>query len=514
MIFLPHFEQNSVRLFCSKRYFLYICSKINAKIMAQKIIGRKQEIKELLDLYKENKPVFAVIYGRRRVGKTFLVRELFQDKMSFYHTGLSPYELSGQKIMEQQLASFYSSLVRYGSKSKKVPSSWLEAFDALINLLEEQDADKRQVIFIDELPWLDTPRSGFVTALEHFWNGWASARRDIVLIVCGSATSWMMDKLINNHGGLYGRLTHRLFLQPFSLGESEAFLNTKGMMLSRYELAELYMILGGIPYYLNLLDERLSLAQNIDRLLFNPNGQLYNEFTILYRSLFKDSEAYVKVVECLNERGYGMMRSEIADATGMKSGKSLTTILDNLESCGFIRKYVNYGCSTRKSLYQLVDFFTLFYFRFLRDSSFRNLLYWSKLQRTPRFYAWAGVSFEILAMNHIDQVKQRLGISGVSTQLYSWRSKSDAGAAERAAQIDMVIERGDNTINLCEMKFSESEFAINKDYEKILRNKIVRFMEETKTRKSIQLTFISSYGLQRNMYSGIAQNEVVLNDLF
>ena len=416
--------------------------------------------------------------------------------------------------MEQQLASFYSSLVRYGSKSKKVPSSWLEAFDALINLLEEQDADKRQVIFIDELPWLDTPRSGFVTALEHFWNGWASARRDIVLIVCGSATSWMMDKLINNHGGLYGRLTHRLFLQPFSLGESEAFLNTKGMMLSRYELAELYMILGGIPYYLNLLDERLSLAQNIDRLLFNPNGQLYNEFTILYRSLFKDSEAYVKVVECLNERGYGMMRSEIADATGMKSGKSLTTILDNLESCGFIRKYVNYGCSTRKSLYQLVDFFTLFYFRFLRDSSFRNLLYWSKLQRTPRFYAWAGVSFEILAMNHIDRVKQRLGISGVATQLYSWRSKSDTGSAERAAQIDMVIERGDNTINLCEMKFSESEFAINKDYEKILRNKIVRFMEETKTRKSIQLTFISSYGLQRNMYSGIAQNEVVLNDLF
>ena len=202
------------------------------------------------------------------------------------------------------------------------------------------------------------------------------------------------------------------------------------------------------------------------------------------------------------------------DALGNKSGKSLTTILDNLESCGFIRKYVNYGCSTRKALYQLVDFFTLFYFRFLRDSSFRNLLYWSKLQRTPRFYAWAGVSFEILAMNHIDQVKQRLGISGVATQLYSWRSKSDAGAAERAAQIDMVIERGDNTINLCEMKFSESEFAINKDYEKILRNKIVRFMEETKTRKSIQLTFISSYGLQRNMYSGIAQNEVVLNDLF
>ena len=323
--------------------------------------------------------------------------------------------------------------------------------------------------------------------------------------------------MINNHGGLYGRLTHRLFLQPFSLGETELFLKTKGMMLSRYETAEVYMILGGIPYYLYLLDERLSVAQNIDRLLFNPNGELYNEFSILYRSLFKDLEAYVTVVECLNERGYGMTRTEIAEAAKMKSGKTLTTILDNLESCGFIRKYVNYGCSSRKSLYQLVDFFTLFYFRFLRDSSFRNLLFWSKLQRTPRFYAWAGISFEILAMNHIDAIKQKLGISGVATCLYSWRSKGGEpaeGEEHRAAQIDMVIERGDNTVNLCEMMFSEGEFAIGKDYERVLRNKIACFIEETKTRKSIQLTFVSSYGLQRNMYSGIAQNEVVLDDLF
>lgn len=260
------------------------------------------------------------------------------------------------------------------------------------------------------------------------------------------------------------------------------------------------------------------MAQNIDRLLFNPNGELYNEFSILYRSLFKDSEAYVTVVECLNQRGYGMTRTEIAEAAKMKSAKTLTTILDNLESCGFIRKYVNYGCSSRKSLYQLVDFFTLFYFRFLRDSSFRNLLFWSKLQRTPRFYAWAGISFEILAMNHIDAIKRKLGISGVATCLYSWRSKgsepAEGGEEQRAAQIDMVIERGDNTINLCEMKFSEGEFSISKDYERVLRNKIARFMEETKTRKSIQLTFVTSYGLQRNAYSGIAQNEVVLDDLF
>lgn len=476
--------------------------------MKNNIIGRKSEQDTLARIYESRQSEFVAICGRRRVGKTFLVREYFEQEMVFQASGLA-----GGNTQEQ-LKNFFYTLRRYDRKVSSVPHDWLDAFEMLISYLDSLSQVERKVVFLDELPWMDTVGSDFISALEHFWNGWASARRDIVLIVCGSATSWMMDKLINNHGGLYGRLTHRLLLQPFSLGESEAFLKTKGMMLSRYEMAELYMILGGIPYYLNLLDERLSLAQNIDRMLFNPNGQLYNEFSILYRSLFKDSEAYVKVVECLNERGYGMTRTEIANAAQMKSGKTLTTILDNLESCGFIRKYVNFGCSIRKSLYQLVDFFTLFYFRFLRDSSFRNLLYWSKLQRTPRFYAWAGVSFEILAMNHISQVKQRLGIAGVSTNLYSWRSKSCGEADERAAQIDMVIERGDNTINLCEMKFSEGEFAINKDYDKILRNKIARFMEETKTRKSIQLTFISSYGLQRNMYSGIAQNEVVLDDLF
>lgn len=480
--------------------------------MRNNIIGRKSEQDTLARIYESRQSEFVAVCGRRRVGKTFLIREYFEEEMVFQTSGLA-----GANTQEQ-LKNFFYTLRRYDKTVTVMPHDWLDAFEMLISYLDSLVNVERKVVFLDELPWMDTSNSGFISALEHFWNGWASARRDIVLVVCGSATSWMMDKLINNHGGLYGRLTHRLFLQPLSLGETEQFLRAKGMMLSRYETAEVYMILGGIPYYLYLLDERLSVAQNIDRLLFNPNGELYNEFSILYRSLFKDSEAYVTVVECLNQRGYGMTRTEIAEAAKMKSGKTLTTILDNLESCGFIRKYVNYGCSSRKSLYQLVDFFTLFYFRFLRDSSFRNLLFWSKLQRTPRFYAWAGISFEILAMNHIDAIKRKLGISGVATCLYSWRSKgsepAEGGEEQRAAQIDMVIERGDNTINLCEMKFSEGEFSISKDYERVLRNKIARFMEETKTRKSIQLTFVTSYGLQRNAYSGIAQNEVVLDDLF
>lgn len=475
--------------------------------MIENIIGRKEEKELLARIWQSKQSEFVAVCGRRRVGKTFLVREYFEEQMVFQVSGIANGNTS------EQLKNFYYTLCRYDSTVSEMPKDWIDAFELLIRYLSSLTLE-RKVVFLDELPWMDTFGGNFIAALEHFWNGWASARRDIVLIVCGSATSWMMDKLINNHGGLYGRLTHRIMLKAFSLGETEQFLQAKGVHLSRYEVAEAYMILGGIPYYLNMLDHRMSLAQNVDRLLFNPNGELYNEFDMLYRSLFSHSEVYVKVVECLNNRGYGMTRSEIVEATGLKSGKMLTTVLANLESCGFIRKYASYGCADRKALYQLVDFFTLFYFRFLRKSSFRNLQYWSALQRTPRFYAWAGVSFEILAMEHIDQIKKKLGISGVATSVYSWRSRSAEKGNERAAQIDMVIERADNTINLCEMKFSEDEYVISKDYDKMLRNKIVRFQEETKSRKSIQLTFVTSYGLKKGMYAGIAQNEVVLDDLF
>ena len=475
--------------------------------MIENIVGRAAEQDLLGRIYASSQSEFVAVCGRRRVGKTFLVREYFEGQMAFQVSGLANGNTG------EQLKNFCQTLRRYDPSATSAPGDWLDTFEMLISYLQSLSAMSRKVVFLDELPWMDTAGANFISALEHFWNGWASARRDIMLIVCGSATSWMMDKLINNHGGLYGRLTHRLFLQPFTLGEAEAFLQTRGIRLSRYETAEAYMAMGGIPYYLNLLDPRLSLAHNIDRLLFNPNGELHNEFELLYRSLFSGSAAYVRVVECLNERGYGMMRKEIAEAAKIQSGSQLTTVLNNLESCGFVRKYTNYGCSERRSLYQLVDFFTLFYLRFVRGSSLRNLQYWSQLQHTPKFYAWAGISFELLAQCHIPQIKQKLGVSGVATNVYSWRSHSPE--AQRGAQIDMVIERGDNTVNLCEMKFSENEFEISKDYEGTLRNKISAFAEEKKKRNSIHLTFVTTYGLKRNMYSDqLVQSEVVLDDLF
>ena len=473
--------------------------------MKENILGREAEKDLLSRIYDSGSSEFIAVCGRRRVGKTFLVREFFEEEMVFQCAGVA------NAGTQEQLKSFYHTLRRYDNSVSTMPSDWIDAFEMLISYLDSL-SQKRKVVFIDELPWMDTPGAHFVSALEHFWNSWASARRDIVLIVCGSATSWMMDKLINNHGGLYGRLTHRIFLSPFTLGEAEKLLISQGVSMSRYEIAEAYMIMGGIPYYLKMIDPRLSLAQNIDRLMFNPNGGLYNEFEILYRSLFNNSESYIKVVECLNSKGYGMTRNEIAETSGIKSGKTLTTILDNLESCGFIRRYNNYGCSERKSLFQLIDFFTLFHFRFMRDSSFRNRQYWTSLQRTPRFYAWAGISFEILSACHINEIKRKLGISGVATNVYSWRGKGET--SDRAVQIDLVIERADNTIDICEMKFTEQEFTITKDYDNTLRHKLATFIEETKTRKSVQLVFVTSSGLLRNMYSGRVQAEVILDDLF
>ncbi len=484
-------------------FFVYLwqISNIISIKMEEILIGRKKEKKLLAKIYNSNKAEFVAVYGRRRVGKTFLIREFYNEKIVFQTAGLS---IGGTK---EQLKNFYKSVCRYDKTAKNAPDNWLDAFDLLIDYLEKINID-RKVIFLDELPWMDTPNSGFITALEHFWNGWASGRKDIILIVSGSATSWMMNNLIMNYGGLHGRLTQKIFLQPFDLDETNTFLKNKGINLSSYELAECYMILGGIPYYLEFLDRSMSLAQNIDRTIFNPNGELYSEFQSVYCSLFKKPDLYIKTVEALSRKSKGLSRNEIITELNIKSGNALTSVLEDLEYCGFIRKY-NILKSQKNSIYQLTDFFTLFYFHFVEKSSFYDLQYWSNIQRSNEFYAWAGYTFEMLMLQNIEKIKQKLGISGVKTEVYAWRSKtSDPGA-----QIDLVIDRNDNTINLCEIKFCESEFAIDKDYDRILRNKITAFITETKTKKTVQLTMITTHGLKQNMYSSTAQNEVVLEDL-
>ena len=478
--------------------------------MAQEIIGRETEIKEIEALYQTNKPVFAVVYGRRRVGKTFLIRELLGDKFAFYHTGLSPYELQGKKLKEQQLSNFYSSLIKYGSDIKRVPTDWLEAFDALISLLEKKDTNKRQVVFIDELPWMDTPRSGFITALEHFWNGWGAGKENLMLIVCGSATSWISDKLLNNKGGLFDRTTDEIKLRPFTLGECERFYQANHIVMSKFDQVQCYMATGGIPYYISMLQKGKSLAQNIDRLFFEPNAKLKLEFDRLYSSLFTNAEDCKKIVRLLAKKQQGYTRKEILELTKLADGGGFSMTLKTLEVSDFITSYIKYDYPKREVYYRLTDFYSKFYLSFIDGKKTTNPSFWQDNLLTPSLTAWRGFTFESLCIYHLPQIKQALGISGVQTESSPWKSRKE----KDGAQIDLVIERADHICNICEMKFCEDDFSINASYDKNLRHKLSTFQEETHCKNALHLTLITTYGLKFNEYAGRIQKVITMNDLF
>ena len=361
---------------------------------------------------------------------------------------------------------------------------------------------------------MDTPRSDFVSALEHFWNGWATTRKDIVLIVCGSATSWIIEKIINNHGGLHNRLTKRILLQPFTLKECEEFAQSHGLGMSRMQMMEAYMIMGGIPYYWNFLQKGQSLAQNIDRLFFNKEGELKDEFDMLYASLFKSPENYIKVITALGEKKAGMTREEIISQTSMSDSGTLTKILKELEWCGFIRKYNVLGKKVKSAIYQLIDNYTLFYFRFIRRNENNDENFWSSSINSSLYHNWCGLSFERICLLHIPQIKQKLGIQGILSNTYSWSAKSNEELGLPGVQIDMLIDRSDQVVNLCEMKYATSSYSLTKEEEMKLRNRLEVFRTTTQTTKAIHLTMITTYGLTPNIHSGIIQNEVTMDDLF
>lgn len=337
-------------------------------------------------------------------------------------------------------------------------------------------------------------------------------RKDIVLIICGSATSWIINKVINDHGGLHNRVTQRIALQPFTLRECEMFAQNRGLEMSRYQIAECYMVLGGIPFYWSMLEKGLSLAQNIDKIFFAKNGKLSNEFNLLYASLFKSPEQYIDVVTALGRKKVGMTREEIMNAIDKPSNGTLSKVLDELEYCGFIRKYSGYGKKTKQAIYQLVDNYTLFYFKFIQQNKNNDEHFWSVSIDSAAHRVWSGLAFERLCMAHIQQIKAGLGISGVLSNIYSWRKAADENG--NGAQIDLLIDRNDQVINVCEMKYSMSEFTIDADYERELRNKKSAFIETTKTRKAVHLTMVTTYGVRQNSHSGVVQSEITLEDLF
>ncbi|MBO7284630.1 MAG: AAA family ATPase [Bacteroidales bacterium] len=469
------------------------------------IIGRKEEQQILHSAAQSENSEFVAVYGRRRVGKTYLIRETFGYKFTFQHTGLA------KGNTKEQLFSFAISLRDAGYDDCPIPKSWLEAFSLLSTYLKNS-TDEKKIVFLDELPWMDTPRSNFISAFEHFWNGWASARKDIVLIICGSATSWIINKVINDHGGLHNRVTKQIALQPFTLKECEMFAQSKGLEMSRYQLAECYMVFGGIPYYWSLLEKGLSLAQNIDKIIFAKNGKLSNEFDQLYASLFKSPEQYIDIVTALGKKKAGMTREEIIVAIDKYSNGALSKVLDELEYCGFIRKYNGFDKKSKQAIYQLIDNYTLFYFKFIQQNENNDEHFWSASIDSAMHRAWSGLAFERLCMAHTQQIKAALGIAGVLSNVYSWRKEADE--MSDGAQIDLLIDRKDQVINLCEMKYSLSEYIIDAEYEQKLRNKKSAFINATNTRKAVHLTMVTTFGIKANAHSGIVQNEITLDDLF
>jgi len=470
----------------------------------EKIVGREYEIAFMNSIYESDRSEFIAVYGRRRVGKTFLIRNVYNNKISFHLTGVA------NASLRMQLANFNLQISKTDEAHLYNPAeNWLTAFEQLRGYLEKQQG--RKLVFIDELPWFDTVRSGFISALEHFWNSWASMRDDVVLIVCGSATSWMVNKLINNNGGLHNRITRRLKLEPFNLYECELYLKEKNIELNKYQLIQLYMAIGGIPYYWNEVQRGLSAQQNIDEMCFSEKGLLQNEFYNLYRSLFKNYQQYIVIVKALATKSKGLSRIDIVRITKLPNGGSSTKALEELEASGFIRRYLPFGKKKKDSLFQLVDFYSHFYLKFINNTKIREGGNWLNIIDTPKFRAWSGYAYEQICLYHLPQIKQALGISGVYTEVSSWRSKK----SEPGAQIDLVIDRRDGIINICEFKFSINPFNVNSKYAKELQNKIGVFKYETSTRKAVHLTMLTTYGVVKNANSiGLFQSDYNMEILF
>lgn len=459
------------------------------------------------EAYNSKSSEFAAVYGRRRVGKTFLVREAFNYQFTFQHSGVAG------ATMKVQLSAFRSSLIEDGLEGCDELKDWFDAFNQL-KVLIQASRKKKKVIFLDEAAWMDTPKSGFLSALEHFWNKWASARKDVLLIICASATSWILKKVFKNRGGLHNRVTYKIPLSPFTLKECEQYAQMRGLKLNRYQIVNLYMVMGGVALYWSLLDKRYSAAQNIDILFFNPKAKLEGEYEELYDSLFKNPEPYKDIVLALGKNTKGMTRQELIDAGVVKDNGAITVKLQELEECGFIIRTPDFPKAKKDTIYKLVDNFTIFYFKYIRDNQGVEG-FWTTAAGAQGIRSWSGLAFERVCLQHISQIKRALGFPMVATRQHAWRSdpaKLEEG--ESGVQIDLLIDRNDNIINLCEMKWASDEFVIDKKYDAELRHKADVFARQTGTKKAIHLTMVTTYGVKHNIYFDDFQSQVTIDQLF
>jgi uncharacterized protein len=460
------------------------------------LIGREIEIKILLDALDSPDAELVAVYGRRRVGKTHLIETVYGKNIIFEFTGangvaiptqLENFSLTAQTAFRLNLAAPLA-----------IPQNWLQAFRLLINLLEANTSTDKRVVFLDEFPWLDSKKSGFLAAFDHFWNSWASKQRNLVVIICGSAASWMIQNIVRNKGGLHNRITQRIRVEPFTLYETALFLKSKYSNLTQYDILQLYMVTGGVPHYLKNIRAGESTTQIIDRLCFTKDGGLYNEFKDLYPALFGKADKHIAVIRCLADKLSGLTRNEILDICQFKSGGTISTILNELEEANFITAYVPFGKNAKDAIFKLTDEYSLFYLKFIENSRVKGAGTWEKKATGQSWISWRGFAFENICLKHIMPIKKALGISGIYTEESVWRYTPKAN--ETGVQIDLLIDRQDNCVNLCELKFYKTEFVLEKADSDNLETKRQVFINKTGCKKTVFITLLTTFGAKRNAY--------------
>lgn len=467
------------------------------------MVGREHEINRLKASLKSESSELIAVYGRRRIGKTYLIRNTYENDIRFEVTGL----FGGNK--EKQLGIFLLELKKASKRFHDIHKlhSWEEAFEMLKTYINGLRGKKKKVIFIDEFPWLDSHKSGFLMYFGHFWNTFCEKRKDLVLVICGSAASYMIHNIVSNRGSLHGRLSYKIQLKPFNLSEVKQFLLSKNIQWSHYSIIQLYIALGGIPHYINKIRKGESLVQNIQRLCFNHNGDLANEFNEIFESLFEHSDTHKQMIRSLGISQKGITRDELILHTKLSGGGHFTKALDELIASGFVSAYASVGKKKKMIIYRLSDEYSKFYLKYIEPNKNQGPLFWKTMSQQHSYYSWAGFNFETVCLKHISQIKKALGVEGIHSINSSWSSKG--------AQIDLVIERNDKWINLFEIKFHDSEFVIDKKYSKNLRNKVNTFKSDTKTKHTVVLSMLTTYGLKQNeCFHELIEDNLTIDVLF
>ncbi|MCW5590202.1 MAG: AAA family ATPase [Legionellales bacterium] len=482
-----------------------------------KITGRDREQKKLDEFYHSNRSEFMAVYGRRRVGKTYLIKNYFKTKdcVFFSTTGID------QGSFKTQRTVFCTELSRqlFHNIPIAIPTSWLKIFEILDQAINE--SKKKFIIFLDELPWMTTPKSQLLETIEYFWNQHWSHTKKVKLIICGSLSSWIIRHVIENTGGFYHRVTFRLKIEPFNLSQTRSFLEIgSGINLTNAQILKLYSVMGGIPLYLEQIKKGRSADQLIDDICFNKEGLLFDEMEELVKSLFKNSSQYMDIIREIAKHRYGIDKRNLAKKVNIAYGGRLTTRLKELEDAGFIISFLPYQHKEKGIYYRIIDEYTMFYFSWIEPNirSIKRLSsssgYWLVKSKESSFQAWKGYTFESICYKHISEIVNTLNIPKTSS-VYSWRYAPQAKSKEFGAQIDLLFDRNDDAITLCEIKYTDKPYSIDKQYAGLLKNKIKIFQEKTRTTKQLFFIMVSANGIKKNKYSDeLIDGLVTLDDLF